>query len=217
MNSTVVEGSVPLGSQEEYLFHNTSLSASLWPHRRRDDERWSEGSALLGRSSDPFYPLSQCGGIYSPHVDVVSVLGKPLPRKPRIAVLSIAAQDLRPGRRYNAGAAFDPDLLVGKLRTLLFMAAAHGHRRLVLGALGCGAFRNPPAEVAGAVHRLLAADGAEFAGRFDAVAFAVTRSASNLSAFEAAFGPALGRAGLLADAPGLAGAPDPSRADSLSE
>ena len=95
------------GSQEEYLFRNSSLAASLWPHRRAGDDRWPEGSALLGRSQAAFYPLTPFGGIYSPRVDVFRAGGRPLAPPRRVAVLSVAAQDLRPGRSYNAGAAFD--------------------------------------------------------------------------------------------------------------
>ncbi len=188
------------GSQEEYLFRNSSLAASLWPHRRVQDNRWSTGSELLGCSQDSFYPITACGGIYSPCVDVFGVDDQPLRRPRRIAVLSIAAQDLRPGRTYNAGAAFDFGLTVDKLRTLLHMALANGHRRLVLGAPGCGAFLNPPEEVARAFAALLTGAG-EFAGRFQTVAFAIAKSPRNLRAFEARFGPSLPRAAHLLLAP----------------
>ena len=46
---------------------------------------------------------------------------------------------------------------------VLETAAAHGYRRLVLGAWGCGVFRNDPAQVAGAFRALLT-DGGRFAG-----------------------------------------------------
>ncbi|KAL2148634.1 hypothetical protein VTH82DRAFT_2188 [Thermothelomyces myriococcoides] len=40
------------------------------------------------------------------------------------------------------------DLTKDKMRLCLRMAGARGHAMLVLGALGCGAFKNPPGEVA---------------------------------------------------------------------
>src|SRR5579859_1522373 len=52
---------------------------------------------------------------------------------------------------------------------VLAVAAAHGHRTLVLGAWGCGVFRNDPAVVAAAFAALLA----RASGRFDHVVFAV--------------------------------------------
>jgi len=42
----------------------------------------------------------------------------------------------------------DRDVMKEKMRVVLRIAAATGHRRLVLGALGCGAFGNPRVEVA---------------------------------------------------------------------
>ncbi|MFI7702080.1 TIGR02452 family protein [Nonomuraea sp. NPDC049480] len=55
---------------------------------------------------------------------------------------------------------------------VLAVAAHHGAGVLVLGAWGCGVFRNDPREVAGAFHAHLAGDGA-FAAVFERVVFAV--------------------------------------------
>lgn len=62
-------------------------------------------------------------------------------------------------------------VLRDRARKVLAVAAAHGHRCLVLGAWGCGVFRNDPREVADAF-ALGLGDGA-FAGAFDRVVFAV--------------------------------------------
>ncbi|WP_329084264.1 MULTISPECIES: TIGR02452 family protein [unclassified Streptosporangium] len=55
---------------------------------------------------------------------------------------------------------------------VLTVAAHHGARRLVLGAWGCGVFRNDPREVAEAFHTHLTTGGA-FAAVFERVVFAV--------------------------------------------
>jgi uncharacterized protein (TIGR02452 family) len=55
---------------------------------------------------------------------------------------------------------------------VLAVAAHHGARRLVLGAWGCGVFRNDPRDVAGAFHTHLTGGGA-FASAFERVVFAV--------------------------------------------
>jgi uncharacterized protein (TIGR02452 family) len=55
---------------------------------------------------------------------------------------------------------------------VLAVAAHHGARRLVLGAWGCGVFRNDPGEVAEAFHIHLVGGGA-FASAFEGVTFAV--------------------------------------------
>jgi uncharacterized protein (TIGR02452 family) len=58
-----------------------------------------------------------------------------------------------------------------KARALLQCAALKGERALVLSAWGCGAFSNPPHEIAHAFHDVI--NEAEFVGRFDAIVFAI--------------------------------------------
>ncbi len=97
----------------------------------------------------------------------------------------------------NAGEALkrDPDAassihatLEARAGHVLAVARAHGHRVLLLGAWGCGVFRNEPREVADVYARWL--DHPRFAGAFDHVTFAVydaSESRENLRAFEARF------------------------------
>jgi uncharacterized protein (TIGR02452 family) len=63
------------------------------------------------------------------------------------------------------------DALARRIAMVLAVARAHEHRALVLGAWGCGVFRNDPTEVA----ELFAAalDAPVFKGAFDRVTFAV--------------------------------------------
>lgn len=78
-------------------------------------------------------------------------------------------------------------MLAERALRVLAVAAAHGVRELVLGAWGCGVFRNDPAQVAEAFDAGLARYGAAF----DRVVFAVwDRSpvSANRAAFEARFG-----------------------------
>ncbi|MDQ0947812.1 uncharacterized protein (TIGR02452 family) [Streptomyces phaeochromogenes] len=82
-----------------------------------------------------------------------------------------------------------PRALAARAERVLETAAAHGYRRLVLGAWGCGVFQNDPAQVAGAFRALLT-DGGRFAGSFEHIVFGVldrTKGAVVLSAFERAF------------------------------
>ncbi|NYV75096.1 TIGR02452 family protein [Streptomyces sp. UH6] len=79
-----------------------------------------------------------------------------------------------------------PGALASRAERVLETAAAHGYRRLVLGAWGCGVFMNDPAQVADAFRALLA-PGARFEGRFAHVVFGVldrTRDAATRTAFE---------------------------------
>lgn len=94
-----------------------------------------------------------------------------------------------------------PAMLASRAERVLEVAAACGYRRLVLGAWGCGVFRNDPARVAGAFRALLVAPrgtregtpeevGGRFAGHFDQVVFAVldrTVDSATLAAFRRTF------------------------------
>lgn len=173
------------GSQEEDIFRKTSIFLSLWPHRRSDDGpgvlargMWiGDFDAKLARK-EPFYPHTDCAVIYSPHVRLVRNLqipGTPLESAadvdalPVFGVLTVAAQDC--GR----DPPFREDLLRDKCRAALWAAAREGHDAVVLGAFGCGYFRNPPQVVAAVFKELL--EG-EFAGTFSIAVFAVPGVAS---------------------------------------
>jgi uncharacterized protein (TIGR02452 family) len=65
-----------------------------------------------------------------------------------------------------------PRALAVRAGRVLETAAAHGYRRLVLGAWGCGVFRNDPAQVADAFRTLLA-PGGRFASAFAHVVFGI--------------------------------------------
>lgn len=169
------------GSQEEDIFRKTSVFLSLWPHRRSDD-----GPGVLRRGmwigdydeglerKEPFYPHTECGGIYSPHVRVVRELtgrdrlcdADSFEGLPTFAVLTVAAQNV------GFSPPFNRELLIEKIRTVLWMAASHGHDSVVLGAFGCGYFCNPPDVVAGTFQQLLGLGG-EFENVFSLVVFAI--------------------------------------------
>lgn len=122
--------------------------------------------------------------IYTPGVTVVKT-DEALPRRlepgdwKQVDVLTCAAPNLRQ-KPYNAmnpgsGAAIrvsDRELLelhLSRGRQILRVAAHHGAEAVILGAFGCGAFRNPPTVVAQAYRALMD----EFDGQFRAVEFAV--------------------------------------------
>mmetsp|Transcript_29710 Transcript_29710/g.41054 ORF Transcript_29710/g.41054 Transcript_29710/m.41054 type:complete len:321 (+) Transcript_29710:84-1046(+) len=188
--------SIHWGSQEEYLFRNTTLPLALWPHRRKDQDgfrSWDVGTELLGpASNDPverWYPFTHCGGIFTPDVEVHSVCDQPLSKEKvfSISVLTIAAQDLRPKTRKGP---FSETLLTQKLRTLFHMAIENHCDCLVLGALGCGAFLNHPSDVASSFASVLEELGTSFPldlFPLSRVDFAIIKSRSNLSAFRNVF------------------------------
>ena len=185
--------SVHWGSQEEYLFRNTTLPVPLWIHRRADQDgfrAWKYGTQMLGppceAEEDRWYPFTKCGGVFTPYVEVHSLLDKPLLEKDvfTISVLTIAAQDMRPRAKQGP---FSKDLLLRKLRTLFHMAIDNECDALVLGAIGCGAFLNDPTVVAACFAEVLEEIVIARPGALKRVDFPVIKSKANLAAFQRFF------------------------------
>ncbi|KAI9808643.1 MAG: hypothetical protein M1825_003794 [Sarcosagium campestre] len=117
--------------QEEFLCYRSSLISTLKPD---------------------LYPMPEISTIYSPTVLVIRdsaanghglLLDSRLKDLPVVSCLSTAARE-HPSERNGAYAKFgDRELMKEKCRLLLRVAAANEHRRLVLGALGCGGLGHP--------------------------------------------------------------------------
>jgi uncharacterized protein (TIGR02452 family) len=125
--------------------------------------------------------------IHSPGVPVFrDDKGRLLDAPHRATFLTAAAPNLGMILRNQPQDAADvPAVLHRRARRVLAVAAAHGHRTLVLGGWGCGVFRNVPADVAAAFAAALAG-----IDRFDRVVFAVydrQRGAPVRAAFEEVF------------------------------
>jgi uncharacterized protein (TIGR02452 family) len=128
--------------------------------------------------------------IYSPHVPVFrDDTGRLLDRPHHAALITAAAPNLRAVVQNQPDLAGTiPAVLAGRTVRVLEVAAAHGNRRLVLGAWGCGVFGNDPHVVAQAF--AVALDRVD---RFDHVVFAVLDRAPatpTYRAFADAFRPA---------------------------
>lgn len=119
--------------------------------------------------------------IYSPGVPVFrDDRGRLLTQAYPVTFLTSAAPNLAMIRRNDPSLAGEvPAILRRRAARILAVAAAHGHRRLVLGAWGCGVFGNDPATVAGAFAAALARQP------MDEVVFAVL--GPNRDEFAAAF------------------------------
>ncbi|MDG9717204.1 TIGR02452 family protein [Streptomyces sp. DH24] len=82
-----------------------------------------------------------------------------------------------------------PAALAARAERVLETAAAHGYRRLVLGAWGCGVFQNDPVRVAEAFRARLG-PGGRFEGAFTQVTFGIldrTRDGAVRGAFDRVF------------------------------
>ncbi len=137
---------------------------------------------------DPFYSDRV---IHSPAVPVFrDDRGRLLAEPYHAGFLTAAAPDAGVVRRTTPERALAlPAALAVRAERVLETAAAQGYRRLVLGAWGCGVFRNEPAQVAGAFRALLE-PGGRFARTFGHVVFGVpdrTPGAPVRGAFARAF------------------------------
>jgi len=173
-------GGVRRGSraQEECLCRTTTLLPVL-ETKKNDKEFYS----FHKQKHNPLY-TDAC--IYTPGIMAVKTdddVPKRLPEEQwmKLDVLTCAAPNLRVMERKV------PDAELQKLhekraRHLLSVAATHGEDAIVLGAFGCGAFKNSPYVVAKAYANVLP----DFLHQFDLIAFAIyctPRSRDNYVAF----------------------------------
>jgi uncharacterized protein (TIGR02452 family) len=125
--------------------------------------------------------------IYSPDVPVFrDDTGALLDQPYLLSMITAAAPNLGAiSTNQPALAGSVPAVVRARARRVLEVAAAHGHRRLVLGAWGCGVFGNEPGIVADAFAAAL-----RRVNRFDTVVFAVldrTSTSATYRAFRAEF------------------------------
>lgn len=145
-------------AQEEDLCRCSALFACLEPQRGYYVANRAAGSDLytdrLITSPDvPFFRDERLELLEAPFV--ASVITAPAP----------CARDLRMEERAQL-----PSIFERRVANVLAVAEALGHRRLVLGAWGCGAFRNDPDLVADVFARALEGP---FRAAFERVDFAV--------------------------------------------
>ncbi|MDT0442848.1 TIGR02452 family protein [Streptomyces johnsoniae] len=150
-------------AQEEALCRSSALYACLL--------RAPEFYAAHRADRDPFYSDRV---IHSPAVPVFrDDRGTLLAAPYEVGFLTSAAPNAGVVARRSPERTVElPAVLHRRAERVLRVASAAGCRRLVLGAWGCGVFRNDPAQVAAAFRALLG-PGGPFARRVDEVVFGV--------------------------------------------
>ena len=157
------------GAQEETIFRRTNLFLSLYQYAS-----YAEKYGL--KKSSHQYPMDRnFGGIYSPNVSIFrecEANGYKLMSQPR-EVSFITVAGINHPELDNNGMII-PELInvaKDKIRTILRIGLKHGHDSLVLGALGCGAFCNPPRHIARLFHEVI--EEQEFKNKYKYIIFAI--------------------------------------------
>lgn len=167
------------GTQEDALFRRTTLFLSLYQFYKnyhKDCLPFLEDGICRIKQQESQYPISEdLGVIYSSGIyvfrDDEETGYRYLNSPSQISIISTAGiyhPKLTGNNRLNV---FDEIRLSEKIRTIFRIAIMHNHDSMVLGALGCGAFANPPEHVAEIFHRILNEE--EFSNQFVSIVFAI--------------------------------------------
>lgn len=164
------------GAQEESLFRRTNLFRSLYQFTEYFiDHVWYKKYITPVRTGER-YPLNRdFGGIYTPGALLFrederhgyKLMDAP-ERLSFIAVAGINRPELKDATHLA------DSMIEGtknKMRTILRIGLRHGHDSLVLGALGCGAFCNPPSHIAQLFHEVF--EEPEFKNKYRLISFAI--------------------------------------------
>ena len=182
----VVNGS---SAQEECLCRCTTLYPCL-----NTAEMWDAFYTPHRKANNPLYN-NDC--IYTPEVAVFKSdinFPEPLPKEAwwKVNILTCAAPNLRerPSNAMNPNAGTTAakitateleKLLTGRIRRIFEVAVANGNEVLILGAFGCGAFRNPPELVAKVFRNVMQ----DYLDRFETIEYAVYHTEREIANFEA--------------------------------
>lgn len=157
------------GAQEETLFRRTNLFRSLYQFAPYAEQYGIKRSHHL-------YPLDRnFGGVYTPdaiYFRESEQKGYALLEKPvSLSFITVAGMNRPDLTADGMIAVYHVEPIKNKIRTIFRMGLVHGHDSLVLGALGCGAFRNPPRHMARLFHEVL--DESEFKDKYRLIVFAI--------------------------------------------
>ena len=182
----VVNGS---SAQEECICRCTALYPCL-----NYDNLWMVFYKPHRKAANPLYN-NDC--IYTPNVCVFKSdinFPQPLPRDQwwKVNILTCAAPNLRerPSNPMNPHAGYKQEkvtsdeleaLLTSRIKRIFEVAVANENEVLILGAFGCGAFRNPPEIVAKVFYNVMQ----DYLCYFDTIEYAVYHTEREVGNYEA--------------------------------
>ncbi|KAE8447735.1 hypothetical protein EG329_010542 [Mollisiaceae sp. DMI_Dod_QoI] len=154
-------------------------------------------STLYYSLSSSYYRIPELCAIYSPDILVFRSSDMKDLSKPEwfyTDVISVAALK-QPELKFNADKTKmiyeyeqDRELMMDKIRLIFQVAREKGVNRLCLGAIGCGAYRNPPEEVANMFRKvILGTKKRRGVEGFEEIIFAIFDDGPNLKAFKEVF------------------------------
>ena len=188
-------GGVETGAraQEETICRRSTLTRSIYTF----DPKYAAKYGYELQDGDHYPIVYDFCAVYSPHVTVFREgLDCLLMENPfDVAVVTCAALNLNgkyaikltPDGHMPKAAV---DITRNKIRTVFRLGLIYGNDALVLGAFGCGAFKNPPAEIAKLFHEVM--EEPEFKNKYRLITFSIIEDHNsnnrNLRAFEEEFG-----------------------------
>lgn len=163
-------------AQEESLCRNSTLYLSLSSETAQE---------MYNYNRNNLNPLDSDYMLITPDVCVFRDLHGELLQEPyNVSVVTIPAPN-KNGRAKGVEQSTLDDVMIYRLRRMLYMAARYGYRNLVLGAWGCGAFGHDTETVAGYFYKLFFEE--RFDEFFDNVAFAILHDEDKINAFRKVF------------------------------
>lgn len=161
-------------AQEESLCRCSTLFASLKSEAAKEMYRYNNAHRSGVESdymllSDPVYVFRN---------ERYELLDKPVP----VGVITLPAPNRNGLAMFTTSEKLEA-AMTKRLRIMSAVAKENGFRSLILGAWGCGAFRNDPVKVAGYFKKVLLEE--KFGAYFDSICFAIygKEDGKNITAF----------------------------------
>ncbi|RUP47497.1 hypothetical protein BC936DRAFT_145674 [Jimgerdemannia flammicorona] len=153
------------GAQEENIFRRSNYFLSL------DDP---------ANPRCPTYPIAEFGGIYTPDITIFrdsEDSGYSFRQKPFTVDFIAVAAYRKPKLQNNCLSSEDAAKTRRKIEAIFAIALHKGHDCLLLSALGCGAFQNPPDHVAA----IFLAVAQQYSRKFREIVFAVVEDHNSVT------------------------------------